>query len=475
MEISKKSTHCQVIIRNLFSRTHSKSKPGILKVCLERREREEVKATTMSNKDSKSSFPTFKDGQVFDRPDNFKLEVGTAANVNDAYTRACYQFGMSTRPDMCQPAKVIYAENEEDISKAIKYAYEAGLALAVRSSGHHYQAYSSTNGENIQVDVSRMKTITQQGGANSVVWTVQAGCKLQDFDTELRKQEMFVPHGECSTVAVGGHIQTGGFSPSFSRSFGLFVDHAVEFTIVLAPEGPGREPVKKVVKKPQAGETDEMWYTILGGSPGNFGVITEVTFHVRKDKDHQHSRAIWFPFLYEVPNTGRIIFEALMKIACEYSDDEKLPSDYCFNVFMINGNSLKMEDLKKHKNIDTLMCHKHPEIYGPRGPGTPPWLGLSLVWCNVDGKCNFEEKDEVYGKSAKEVFDRVTAEVQGINGSDESFIQKLEGYFKHSPLNTTLHFMDFFSSLKDYTKFIGFVCACVLFVSCACIEYLWLT
>lgn len=44
---------------------------------------------------------------------------------------------------------------------------------------------------------------------------------------------MFLPHGRCPLVNVGGHAQTGGYGP-FLRSFGIFLDFVVGFEIVLA-------------------------------------------------------------------------------------------------------------------------------------------------------------------------------------------------------------------------------------------------
>mmetsp|Transcript_23859 Transcript_23859/g.36236 ORF Transcript_23859/g.36236 Transcript_23859/m.36236 type:complete len:672 (+) Transcript_23859:132-2147(+) len=375
----------------------------------------------MTTNHDKPDFPEFKSDQVFSRPERFKLEVGVEANVDDDndYTKHAYQFGMSTNPETCQPKKIIYAECEDDVMKAVKYAYDAGIALALRSGGHHYTAHSSTSDENMQIDLSKMKKVTQDG--DSTKWTVEAGCMLKDFDEELKAEGMFIPHGECSTVALGGHLQTGGYAPCFSRSFGLFVDHCIQFTIILAPQEKGQDPIRKVVQKPAEGVNDELWYTILGGSPGNFGVITEAMFEVRKDEDHKDSRGVFFPCVYETPNSGKKNFEEMLKIACEYSasDNGDIASDFCFNVFHITGNCFEKDDLKKHKNVDTLMCAKHPEIYNKRGPATPPWVGLCLVWCNVEGKEHTFDTKYKNGKSAKDVFDEVRAKMHKVLYGDE--------------------------------------------------------
>jgi hypothetical protein len=92
--------------------------------------------------------------QVTCRPADFVNEVGMKASAKgDSYAAAAYQYATTSRPDLCQPAAIIKPAdgNIEDVKRAVMAAAEGGVALATRSSGHHFGGYSSTNGNNIQV------------------------------------------------------------------------------------------------------------------------------------------------------------------------------------------------------------------------------------------------------------------------------------------------------------------------------------
>ena len=56
---------------------------------------------------------------------------------------------------------------------------------------------------------------------------------LVEFTSRLRAMDMFLPHGQCLNVHLGGHVQTGGMG-MLIRSFGLLSDHILALEMVLA-------------------------------------------------------------------------------------------------------------------------------------------------------------------------------------------------------------------------------------------------
>jgi FAD/FMN-containing dehydrogenase len=154
----------------------------------------------------------------------------------------------------------------------------------------------------------------------------------------MTKEHQFVPHGECTWVRLGGHIQTGGYSPCFSRAFGFLCDHITECTIYMAPKEVGEEPQKVIVTKPteekKGDKNFDLWWAILGGSPGNFGIITEIKIKGIKDADHPHVHAMTIACHYT-----KKTFQHFMEIMAEYNDDDNLPADFTFNVLMLEGMS----------------------------------------------------------------------------------------------------------------------------------------
>ena len=105
------------------------------------------------------------------RPDSYSPNVlADAAAHLDGYTAQAYQYGMSSRPDLCQPKVIVKPENGDVgvLKKIVKHCYLHGISIATRSSGHQFGGYSSTNGNNIQVDMkSGTRSITMLIGKNT--------------------------------------------------------------------------------------------------------------------------------------------------------------------------------------------------------------------------------------------------------------------------------------------------------------------
>lgn len=339
---------------------------------------------SIANKYRAMPLPSF-DGKVIMRPATWEgLKVGADAELTD-YTVATYGYGTSSHPERNEPAAVIFAANESDIQKAVQYAYEANISLSVRSGGHQYGAFCSTSDNNITVDVSNLSSI--EFLEDNGTFRVETGCKLDQLDKVLAGHKAFVPHGECSKVAVGGHLHTGGYSPCLARTFGFFCDHVVEFDIVLAPEKKGDKARKVRVSRPgdnrvgASPHNDDLWFSVIGGSPGNLGVVTQMNIEPRWDKDHADARAFAVVCLYSKKK-----FETFLQIVAEYGDDENLPADYAFNVIMLKGKGLGWRQAMKHPNLDRLMSKKHSEIYGPMGQAHPSMVALIVNWNNQKGK-----------------------------------------------------------------------------------------
>jgi FAD/FMN-containing dehydrogenase len=282
------------------------------------------------------------EGDVIQRPPGFMetggLKVGVDCVVND-YVAAIYGYGSTSHPTRSSPRAVLYAKTEDDIMKAITYAHENKIALSCRSGGHQYGMFSSTTGDNITVDVSSFNNSKYDRDAELL--TVEVGCKLEDVIAALAKEGQMVSHGECTWVRVGGHAQTGGYSPFFCRSFGFFCDNIVEFTIICPPNETHDKPYKMVVPKPDkriAGDPlNDIWWAIFGGSPGNFGMLTQVKVKGIKDSDHADAHCMSVACYYDANKDGQAKFQEFLQILAEYADDDDLPADYIFNVIFLKG------------------------------------------------------------------------------------------------------------------------------------------
>ncbi len=326
--------------------------------------------------------PTKFSGHIVRRPTNYSQVVGPDCTL-DEYTVKAYQYSSSSKPNFCAPSAIYFANNEEDVKLVIKYAKKVNVGVSVRSGGHQFWGFSSTSGSNIQLDMSSFNGFNYCPTTNRA--ELGTGLLIKDLDDKFANLGLFVPHGQCGTVAVGGHLQTGGISPFCGRSHGFFADHVVEFKIVTA------DLVTRVVTRPpgpkiRAGsDNDVLWYGVMGGSPGNFGVVISLTIVPLRDCDYPFSRA--YTFVTANPKA----YEEVTRIATEFNDDEGLAADWNVVAFTMAHSEPYLR-----ANIETKMQVAHPEVYGDTTPVNPlNLIGLWIVYTNLDGQF---PSNEVFAK-----------------------------------------------------------------------------
>ena len=281
--------------------------------------------------------PSFsEETKVFVRP----LGDPSTWDADSPYFQAAYQYGTTSAadPSTMRPAAVIFPATVDDIVLAVKYASNNGISIAVRSGGHSHEGASSCGGKNIQLDMAR----SQVGKGWSVdlaasELTMGTGWRLGEVWVNLQSNYRgfstagsFLSNGSCAGVGVGGHMHTGGVGP-MSRLLGLFIDNVKAFTIVTA-DGQVRRVCKPIVPKPSSESTElalhrEIWFAVLGGGPGSFGVVVDVTVKLHWDKDYPESRASLRVYPYR-QKEGPKLLEALARHVATVSDRQDLPRDY---------------------------------------------------------------------------------------------------------------------------------------------------
>ena len=286
-----------------------------------------------------------------------------------AYQDANYQYASSSHQvdhDM-NPGLIIQPLNKNDIALALQYAKSQNVAVAIRTGGHQYSGASSTSPDNILLDLKMTfrdpddRAIFEADGRTFVRTSVS--WSLGEFNAYLTKNKLFVPHGQCTEVHLGGHVQTGGYG-QLARSFGLLGDHVVSLEIV-DHEGEFKEITKA---------TDpELFFAFLGGSPGNLGVLTHFTIEVHRDSDFQGSRGLKALYWYTPATLKR-----LMDILVDMSDDENFPRNYDLCVSVLS-ESFPLLDL--WPDLDDKMKNEHPEIFGKdEVPFWPRSIVLYAQW-----------------------------------------------------------------------------------------------
>ncbi|KAJ7192804.1 hypothetical protein GGX14DRAFT_593844 [Mycena pura] len=276
-----------------------------------------------------------------------------------------WQYALSTYEldhDM-NPGLIVQPQNKDDIKRAIAYAKSHKKAIAIRTGGHQYSGASSTGRHNILLD---LKTTFQapedlvyfeRGSRSFASVRASVSHSVGAFNAFLGEHHSFVPHGQCTQVYLGGHVQTGGYG-QLARSFGLFGDHVLALEII---DHDGREREITRASDP------ELFFAWLGGSPGNLGVLTHFLIEVHRDADYVGSIGMRAVHLYDTAKLRK-----LLGYLAEMSDDENFPRNYdlCIGVL---SSSFDVPD-----GLDSKMRDEHGEIFGHNG--FPDWPSIIMVY-----------------------------------------------------------------------------------------------
>lgn len=330
---------------------------------------------------------------------------------SEVYAAHAYQYATTSQPAATMaPAVIVFVADDDDITMAIQYARDNKLGIAVRSGGHQYIGSSSTGGNNIQIDLSgreaadpstypyrRWSVDTEEGSV-----TLGAGLSLDDVSDISIQHGIFFPHGECCGVHVGGHSQTGGWSV-ITPTFGVMIDHLLRFDIIL-PDG-----TKRTVASDSPDKTNQdLWFAVLGGSPGNFGVVTSITVKYLEDADHPKARCFKAAWLFRAE-----ALQELVQIINEINDDPNSDPDFGLSVMALGAEydeETRWWSLLP-KTFDEEMMEKYPHLVGKdQFHWVVPTIVVYGAWTNSKGPSQPDEH-------VKEVFDRFR-QVGGMLPSD---------------------------------------------------------
>ena len=195
-----------------------------------------------------------------------------------SFGRAREQYASVTYAQQLTPSVIALVESEHDVQAAVKFASQCGYSVSIRSGGHSYLGTSScdsSKGACLQIDVTGLN--------HQVLLPTQVklgpGNRLKAAAEFLKQHGRFLPTGECPGVALGGHMQTGGFG-LFTRHFGPFVNRVDSFRIVLA-DGELHDIVTPTNETSKL--NNDIFYAVLGGASGSWGVVTEMTLNTIDD------------------------------------------------------------------------------------------------------------------------------------------------------------------------------------------------
>lgn len=165
-----------------------------------------------------------------------------------------------------QPGLIAYCTDKTDVIKAVRFARDYKLDVAIRSGGHSGAGLGLCN-DGLCIDLSGMKEIAVNPQDKTVL--VGGGCTWGEVDQATHAYGLALPSGIISTTGVGG-LTLGGGHGHLSRKYGLTIDNLLAAELVLANG-------ELVTASEQ--EHPDLFWAIRGGG-GNFGVVTSFLFRL---------------------------------------------------------------------------------------------------------------------------------------------------------------------------------------------------
>jgi hypothetical protein len=166
------------------------------------------------------------------------------------------------------PAIIVRCAGTNDVVRAIEFARQSDLLVAVRSGGHSFAGHGTCDG-GLVIDLSLMKRLEVVPGR---AWVrLQSGVLAGELDMATNAFSMAVPLGSCLSVGVAGYALGGGES-ALTPKVGFGCDSITRVEIVTAD---GRILHADVDQNP------DLFWAVRGGG-GNFGVVTTLDFRLHR-------------------------------------------------------------------------------------------------------------------------------------------------------------------------------------------------
>lgn len=164
------------------------------------------------------------------------------------------------------PALIVRPLTAKDVARAVTFAREHDLALAVRGGGHSPAGHSTVDG-GIVLDLTAMNGI-EVNRERREAW-LGAGLTWGEFYARKQDDGLAIPGGDVSSVGVAG-LTLGGGMGWLARKYGMAIDNLLAVEVVTAD---GR-----TLTASEAEHADLFWS--LPGCGGNFGVATRFRFRM---------------------------------------------------------------------------------------------------------------------------------------------------------------------------------------------------
>ena len=165
-----------------------------------------------------------------------------------------------------RPAGIAVCTLPANAATCVAWARDTGVPFAVRSGGHSYAGFSSS--DDLVIDVKGMRSVTVDREADAVV--VAGGASNAEVAAALTPHGVYFPTGRCPTVGLSGLTLGGGWGFS-CRHLGMTCDSLLATDLVTASGD---------IVTASATENPDLFWAVRGAAGGNFGVHTSFTYRL---------------------------------------------------------------------------------------------------------------------------------------------------------------------------------------------------
>jgi len=258
-----------------------------------------------------------------------------------------------------RPALIVRCAGAPDVARALAFAQEENLPLAVHGGGHSRVGYGMCDG-GVVIDLSGMKRV--EVDASKRVARVEAGALVRDLDEATQRFGLATTSGGCPTVGIAG-LTLGGGEGRLDSKYGLACDNLLSAQLVTVD---GRQ-----IEVSENSNPDLFW-AIRGGG-GNFGVLTAPEYQL-----HPVGQVLSGALTYPV---GRIpeLLQAFVRFVAGAADEmgalaQLLPSEqgprfkidvcYCGDARMGNDLVRPLRALKPQNDTVKIMSYLEAQAAG---------------------------------------------------------------------------------------------------------------
>ncbi|HRD75686.1 MAG TPA: FAD-dependent oxidoreductase [Hyphomicrobiaceae bacterium] len=163
-----------------------------------------------------------------------------------------------------KPGLIARCRGTADVIRAVRFAADNGLSVAIRGGGHNVAGHAVCDG-NLMIDLSEMRAVHVDPVRRIAI--VEGGATWAEVDRETQAFGLATPGGLISETGVAGLTLSGGFG-YLRGKHGLSIDNLQAADVIVADGS---------LVRASTTENPELLWALKGGG-GNFGVVVRFEF-----------------------------------------------------------------------------------------------------------------------------------------------------------------------------------------------------